>query len=70
MKPYASVPLDDRAAEIFAKERYRLESIGQSIGPYDLMIAAIALANGLVLVTHNVREFSRIQGLQIEDWEV
>jgi len=37
------------------------------IGPYDLMIAA--LAHNLTLVTHNVREFSRVEGLQIEDWE-
>ena len=38
------------------------------MGPNDLMIAAIALAHDLVLVTHNTREFSRVEGLRIEDW--
>ena len=70
LQPYASVPFDDNSASIFAKERSRLEGLGLMIGPYDLLIASIALANGLTLVTHNVREFSRISGLQIEDWEV
>lgn len=36
----------------------------------DLQIAAIALANNLILVTHNMGEFSRVEGLQIEDWEL
>ena len=40
------------------------------IGPYDVQIAAIAVANGCTLVTHNTREFSRIPGLLLEDWEV
>ncbi len=46
-----------------------MESLGTPIEPYDLQIAAIALANNLILVTHNVREFSRVEGLKIEDWE-
>ncbi len=40
------------------------------IGPYDLQIASIAIANGGTLVTHNTREFSRIPGLNLEDWEL
>lgn len=39
------------------------------IGPYDLQIAAIALANDLTLVTHNTREFARVPDLRLEDWE-
>ena len=39
------------------------------LGPYDLQIAAIALAEDLILVTHNTGEFSRIPGLRIEDWQ-
>jgi tRNA(fMet)-specific endonuclease VapC len=39
------------------------------IGPNDLMIASIALAHGPILVTHNVREFSRVPGLVVEDWQ-
>lgn len=60
---------DLRAAEIFGKIRTKLEAIGMRIGPYDLQIAAIALANDAILVTGNVREFSRVEGLRIENWE-
>jgi len=41
-----------------------------TIGPNDLMIAAIALANGLILVTHNTKEFGRVPGLKLEDWQI
>ncbi len=43
--------------------------VGTPIGPYDVLIAGQALARGLVLVTHNVGEFSRVGGLLIEDWQ-
>jgi tRNA(fMet)-specific endonuclease VapC len=46
-----------------------LASTGTLIGPNDLLIAAIALANGLTVVTHNSTEFSRAPGLTIEDWQ-
>jgi tRNA(fMet)-specific endonuclease VapC len=42
--------------------------LGEPIGAYDLLIAGTALARGQVLATHNVREFGRVAGLQIEDW--
>lgn len=42
---------------------------GTPIGPNDLLIAAISLARGATLVTHNTREFSRVPGLLLEDWE-
>ena len=42
---------------------------GTPIGPYDILIAGQALARDLTLITHNIREFSRVQGLRIEDWE-
>ncbi len=67
--PFVSLPFDDRCAEHYGVIRDELERTGTPIGPNDLMIAAIAVSNDLVLVTHNVREFSRIVGLQIEDWE-
>ena len=60
---------DDAAAEQYGQIRANLATQGIPIGPNDLMIAAIALANQLTLVTHNVREFSRVSGLSIEDWE-
>ena len=67
--PLASFPFDDLAAGVHADRRANLANQGRSIGPFDLMIAAIAMVNGLILVTHNVGEFSRVQGLQFEDWQ-
>ena len=67
---YSSVPFDDHAAEEYGKTRAHLATIGQVIGPNDLFIAAIALANQLTLVTHNTAEFSRVRGLSIEDWQI
>lgn len=64
-----SVPFDDRAADASAHLRADLERRGLRIGFADAFIAAIALANLLVLVTHNTAEFSRVAGLSIEDWE-
>ena len=66
---FLSLPFDDAAAIAFGRIRARLAALGTPIGPYDLQIAAIALTNDLTLVTHNIREFSRVRGLRIEDWE-
>lgn len=66
---FVSVPFDDSAAEDYGKARAHLAAMGTPIGPNDLMIAAIAKANGLTLVTHNTSEFSRVPGLSIEDWQ-
>jgi tRNA(fMet)-specific endonuclease VapC len=46
-----------------------LPPAGMPIGAHDLQIAAIAMAHDLILVTHNVREFNRVVGLRIEDWQ-
>jgi tRNA(fMet)-specific endonuclease VapC len=54
-----------RAGEV----RALLEKKGTPIGPYDTLIAGQALARGLVLVTHNVTEFARVEGLRVEDWQ-
>lgn len=66
---FLSLPFDDRAQIRAAQIRADLARIGTPIGPYDLLIAAIALANDLTLVTHNTREFGRVAGLKYEDWE-
>lgn len=55
-------------AKAAARIRADLESRGLPIGPHDVLIAATALARGAVLVTHNTDEFSRVQGLRLEDW--
>jgi tRNA(fMet)-specific endonuclease VapC len=66
---FVSLPFDDKAAEVYGRIRAELEKSGMLIGPNDLMIAAIAMANDVTLVTHNTREFSRVIGLKLEDWE-
>lgn len=61
-------PFGRDEAPCAARIRARLEAQGQPIGPYDLLIAGTAMANNGILVTHNTKEFSRIDGLQVEDW--
>ena len=62
------VELDRDAGERSAFIRSDLEGRGERIGAYDVLIAGIALAHGHVVATHNVREFGRVAGLQVEDW--
>jgi tRNA(fMet)-specific endonuclease VapC len=66
---FISLPFDDNAAAIAGQVRAQLDVAGTPIGSNDLLIAAIALSNDLTLVTHNTREFGRINGLKYEDWE-
>jgi tRNA(fMet)-specific endonuclease VapC len=54
--------------EVYAQLRVHLERSGNLVGPNDLLIAAQALLLGLVLVTDNEREFSRVPNLQVENW--
>lgn len=49
--------------------RAALAAAGTPIGPYDVLIAGQARARALTLVTHNTREFQRVPGLRVEDWE-
>lgn len=68
LAPYAIPPFDHDAADHYADIRRELEKSGMTIGPNDLVIAATVRAAGCTLVTHNVREFSHIPGLRVEDW--
>ena len=61
-------PFDKAAASTYAVIRAQLERQGVRISERDTQIAAIALANGLTVVTHNVKEFGRIEKLIVEDW--
>ena len=62
------LPFDEVAARRAASVRAALEAVGQACGSYDLLLAGHALALGLTLITNNVREFSRVSGLAIENW--
>lgn len=63
-----TLPLEAPVEEHYADIRNMLERMGTPIGPNDLLIAAHARALGLTLVTDNVREFSRVSGLVVENW--
>lgn len=67
---FIHLPFDDAAADAFGRIRAYLEKAGTPIGPYDMQIAATAVVHGLILVTHNTKEFGRIPWLKAEDWEV
>ncbi|MBM4202273.1 MAG: type II toxin-antitoxin system VapC family toxin, partial [Gammaproteobacteria bacterium] len=60
---------DEQSIEA-AEIRCALARKGQPIGHYDILIAAHARSLGAVLVTHNTHEFGRVEGLQLEDWEL
>lgn len=64
------IPFSDEMSYTYAKIRKELEVKGNKIGANDLFIAASALNKGAVLVTHNTREFIRIDGLKLEDWNI
>jgi tRNA(fMet)-specific endonuclease VapC len=65
-----TLPFDERDAQEAGSLRDELRAIGKPVGPYDLLIAAQARARNLVLVSHNVKEFGRVAGLAVRDWEV
>ena len=60
---------DREDARLAGQARAAMRVAGTPIGPYDVLIAGQALARDLTLVTHNVREFQRVAGLKMEDWE-
>jgi tRNA(fMet)-specific endonuclease VapC len=59
---------EDEDATIAGQIRAKLQVLGTPIGPYDVMIAGHALRHGATLITANVREFSRVDGLNVENW--
>jgi tRNA(fMet)-specific endonuclease VapC len=69
LAPFEILDFNDDDAEEFGKLRSDLKLRGKLIGPYDMLIAAQALARDLILVTNNTDEFSRVPGLKVEDWK-
>jgi tRNA(fMet)-specific endonuclease VapC len=62
------LPFDDAAVWVFGKLRAELEGRGTPRGALDTLIAAHALRQQALLVTHNTREFAHVSGLQLADW--
>ena len=69
LSPLHLLPFDWDSALRTAAIRWELEKAGKKIGPYDLQLAGQALALEVTLVSHNLREFQRVSGLKVEDWE-
>jgi tRNA(fMet)-specific endonuclease VapC len=68
MARFEIAPFDEQAASRYGPLRAALESAGAPIGPLDTLIAAHGLALNATMITNNVREFSRVENLQIENW--
>jgi tRNA(fMet)-specific endonuclease VapC len=68
LAPFAVLDFDSAAADCYASIRAHLTAKGRLIGDRDLMISAIAQANGMVVVTSNTSEFERVPGIKVEDW--
>jgi tRNA(fMet)-specific endonuclease VapC len=66
---FAVLEFDREDARCAGEVRADLAARGQSIGPYDVLIAGQALARSLTLVTHNIAEFRRVPGLVLQDWQ-
>lgn len=62
------LPFDEQASTHFGQVKAELELQGTKIGSYDTMIAGHARSQGLIVVTNNVREFKRVEGLRVENW--
>ncbi len=68
LKPFTITPYSEEASYFYGKIRAKLEKQGNIIGPLDMLIAAHALSKNLILVTNNIKEFSRIKTLKVENW--
>lgn len=69
LEPIQHILSIDRSVAAFAaKVRADLNKKGTPIGPYDILIAAVALCHELILVSNNTKEFQRIEGLRTENW--
>ncbi len=62
------LPFDDTDAVEFGLIKKDLEKKGKLIGPMDLLISAQAKSKNLILVTNNIKEFERVEGLKLENW--
>jgi tRNA(fMet)-specific endonuclease VapC len=68
LEPFEITSFDDLMMYVYAEIRLKTENHGEIVGPNDLFIVSIVKFNEGILVTHNLKEFKRIEGLKIEDW--
>lgn len=68
LRPFQILPFGRECVPAYAKLRFELDNAGMRIGALDQLIAAQAIALGLIVVTNNVREFRRVPGLRVENW--
>ena len=68
LAPFTILSFDGEDAMVAGRIRSALEQHGTPIGPYDVQIAAQALAKGLTVLTHNISAFQRVPDLRVEDW--
>jgi tRNA(fMet)-specific endonuclease VapC len=68
LTPLEILTYDQTAARVYGDIRFQLEKLGKPIGPLDLLIAAQAISQDLVLITNNDKEFKRIKKLKVENW--
>jgi tRNA(fMet)-specific endonuclease VapC len=66
---FAVLAFDEHAARAGAEVRDTLERRGIAIGTFDCMIAGHAIVTGRIMVTANVREFARVSGLTVQNWQ-
>jgi tRNA(fMet)-specific endonuclease VapC len=70
ISPFKLISFDLHAASIYGKIRAELKKTGKLIGLMDMLIAATALSNDMVLVTNNEKEFNRVNDLKVENWSI
>jgi tRNA(fMet)-specific endonuclease VapC len=68
--PMRCLPFDDACVHTYGQLRAALTANGLAIGANDMLIAALGLTHKLTVVTHNTREFARVKGLALADWEI
>lgn len=69
LRPMQVLPFDSECAAEAARIRVELEAVGTPVGPHGTLIAATALRHQTTMITRNVRDFSRVPGLQWHNWQ-
>ena len=70
IQDFEIIHFTEKDAEIYGKIKEQLAIEGNLIGSNDMLIASVALSHNATIVTHNIREFSRVKGLKVEDWTI